>query len=79
MELTDEAKAEIAAAIKILRDDGIHIHKTYAGFLKSQNDKPGDDKEPESVEGGPPPVKETKNEPPKPEKMGLWWRDRTSD
>jgi len=51
--LTDEAKAEIAAAIAILREDGLHVHRTYKQFLASQevkDDEPG--------EGDPPPVKE---------------------
>ena len=79
-DLTDEAKAEIAAAIKILRDDGVHIHKSYAAFVKSQGqtDPPKTDppKDPPSIEGNPPPVKDEKTE--KPEKKGIWWGDRNS-
>ena len=77
MELSDEAKAEIAAAVKILREDGVHIHKSYAAFQKSLGDKPEGKPEgkPEDkpTEGEPPPVKEEPTE--KPKKKGLWWGD----
>jgi len=83
MELTDEAKAEIQAAIRILREDGVHIHKSYAAFLKSQEginenpedskDKPEDKPEDKPTEGDPPPVKDEKTE--KPKKKSLWWGD----
>ena len=81
MDLTDEAKEEIKEAIRILKSDGLHIHKSYPAFLKSQEEKPKDPPtdpttEPPidpPTEGGPPPVKE-KTE--KPEKRGLWWGDR---
>lgn len=36
MELSDEAKAEIKEAIRILKEDGVHIHKTYKAFMASQ-------------------------------------------
>lgn len=79
-DLTDEAKAEIADAIRILREDGMHIHRTYAAFLKSQEepkDPPVDPKiDPPKTEGEPPPVKDEKTE--KPVKKGLWWGDRNS-
>lgn len=82
--LTDEARAEIAAAVKILRDDGVHIHKTYAAFQKSQQDKPQDKPEdkvqdkPEDTptEGEPPPVKDTPAV--KPVRKGLWWGEDAS-
>lgn len=79
-DLTDEAKAEIADAIRILREDGVHIHKSYAAFLKSQEgktDPPKNDppKDP-STEGEPPPVKDQKTDPPA--KKGIWWGDRAS-
>ena len=81
MELSDEAKAEIAAAVKILREDGVHIHKSYAAFQKSLEDKPEvkpEDKpegkpEDKPTEGQPPPAKEEPAE--KPKKKGLWWGD----
>jgi hypothetical protein len=66
-ELSAEAKAEIAEAARILRDDGVHIHRTYAAFQKSQ--QADGDKEP--PEGGPPPVKD----PPEDDYedvVGLW-------
>ena len=37
-ELSPEAKAEIAEAVKILKSDGIHVHKTYPAFLKAQKE-----------------------------------------
>lgn len=80
MDLTDEAKEEIKAAIKILREDGVHIHRSYAAFLKSQEGKPEEkpkdkpeDKPEEPTEGAPPPVKDEPTE--KPKKKGLWWGD----
>lgn len=84
--LTDEAKAEIAAAIRILRDDGLHVHKTYARYMKENGTPPAPDpaktppadpKAKPSVEGGPPPVKDgPPPEPPKPGKRSIWWGDR---
>ena len=76
MDLTDEAKAEIKEAIRILKEDGVHIHKTYAAFQKSQEETKSSE-ETTTTEGGPPPLKETKTEPPV--KQGLWWKGRTSD
>ena len=77
MELSDEAKAEIAAAVKILREDGVHIHKSYPAFLKSQEGKPEDKSEDKAedkpTEGEPPPPKPEPTE--KPKKKGLWWGD----
>ena len=76
MELSDEAKAEIAAAVKILREDGVHIHKSYAAFQKSLDkpeDKPQDKPEDKPTEGEPPPPKPEPTE--KPKKKGLWWGD----
>ena len=78
MELSDEAKAEIAAAVKILREDGVHIHKSYAAFQKSLGDKPEGKPEVKPVEdkpteGEPPPPKPEPVE--KPKKKGLWWGD----
>jgi len=70
VDLTDEAKAEIAAAIAILREDGLHVHKTYKKFLESQEAEP---KEP--AEGDPPPPKEpAQDDPPKKKRkgIGLW-------
>lgn len=67
--LTDAARAEIKAAIDILRSDGLHIHKTYASFLKSQEEGKKEEESPK--EGEPPPKKEDENPPAK--KKGLWW------
>jgi hypothetical protein len=74
MELTDEAKAEIQSAIKILKEDGAHIHRTYAAFLKSQEPT---DPPTEPTEGGPPPKTEPKQENTQ-SKGGLWWGNRSS-
>jgi hypothetical protein len=78
MELSDEAKAEIKAAIDILRSDGIHIHKTYPAFLASQT-KPTEDPKPKPADppkpgDNPPPPKPTADVPvDPPKKAGLWW------
>jgi hypothetical protein len=56
-ELSEEAKAEIAAAVRILRDDGVHIHKSYPAFAKAQADKDTADKN-APTDGKPPPVKD---------------------
>lgn len=77
MELSDEAKAEIKEAIRILKEDGVHIHKTYKAFMDSQKqgNPPADDK---NTEGKPPPEKTPpegdEGKPPK--KAGLWWGSR---
>lgn len=77
MELSDEAKAEIKEAIRILKEDGVHIHKTYKAFMDSlnQGDPTADDK---NTEGKPPPEKTPpegdEGKPPK--KAGLWWGNR---
>jgi hypothetical protein len=71
-ETPDWAKAEIAEAIRILREDGLGIHRTYKQFMDSQNDPPKD--ETEETEGKPPPAKDTPTEPVK--KKGAWWSDR---
>lgn len=75
--LTDEAKAEIQAAIKILREDGIHIHKTYKQFMASMEEKDPPKVDDKTKEGDPPPEKEEPNEQPK--KKGLWWGDKGDD
>jgi hypothetical protein len=69
-ELSAEAKAEIQAAIGILKSDGVHIHKTYPGFLKAQQDA-ADGKKDGPTDGKPPPVKD-KPESDYEEVAGLW-------
>lgn len=65
-------KAEWADVIRIMKEDGLHIHKTYAAFMKSQEKpKEGEENPQDDKEGSPPPKKEEENEPPK--KKGLWW------
>lgn len=70
----EQIKAEIAAAVEILRSDGMHIHKTYAEFQKSLTPETEPPK-PEPKEGDPPPVKDDKTDV-KPVKGGLWWGTR---
>lgn len=82
MELTDEAKAEIKAAIDILKSDGIQYHKTYKSFLASQEppktDPPKPDPPKTDPTGGPPPKADPTAgllaDPPK--KRSLWFGDR---
>lgn len=74
------AKTEIAEAVKILKSDGVHIHRTYAAFqasLTEGKDKSETEETTETeTEGTPPPTKDDKNEPPK--RGSLWWGDRLS-
>jgi hypothetical protein len=73
----EQIKAEIAAAVKILREDGLNIHKTYAQFQKDQGNA-GDvknDKTKPSGEGNPPPEK-TDPGTESPARKGLWWGSR---
>lgn len=78
--LSDAARAEIAEAVRILREDGVHIHKTYAEFQKSLETKTDPPQPPEDTEGKPPPAKEPPAEPPaEPGKRSLWWGDRLKD
>lgn len=90
MELSEEAKAEIKEAIRILREDGVHIHKTYKQFMDSQrvNDaadtgeklsETGEKLGGEDTEGSPPPEKpeEKTEKQEKAKKAGLWWGDRS--
>jgi hypothetical protein len=73
-DLSEEGKAEIAAAVAILRSDGLHIHKTYAEFQKGLKPE-GEGKPPEEeTEGKPPPEKGKENDPETPPaKKSLWW------
>jgi hypothetical protein len=77
MAMSDEAKAELAAAIKIAREDGLHVHKTYAQYMAKKDapvDPPAPTDPPAPKDGDPPPPKEGPTDPPK--KKGLWWGDR---
>lgn len=70
----EQIKAQIAEAVRILREDGVHIHKTYAEFQKTlSEDQPESDPDPK--EGDPPPPKPDK-EVKNPERKGLWWGAR---
>jgi hypothetical protein len=79
-EAPDWAKAEIADAIRILKEDGLHIHKTFAAFQATLTNK-GDGKSTETTteetetEGNPPPTG-AGNSPPK--RKGVWWGERSS-
>lgn len=80
-EAPEWAKAEIADAVRILKEDGAHIHKTYAAFQKTlTGDKPpeGDPKDP-PTEGGPPPEKPEPSESSDEKRPGLWWGKRAHD
>lgn len=60
--------------IRIAREDGLHIHKTYDAFMAEKNKPPEGEETPPTEDGAPPPKKAEENEPPK--KKGLWWGDR---
>lgn len=74
-EAPDWAKAEIAEAIRILKDDGLHIHKTYKSFMSSQTEDDDKTTETQDTEGQPPPVTDTPTETRK--NKSFWWGDRT--
>lgn len=75
-EAPDWAKAEIAAAVEILKSDGLHIHKTYEQFMAGKDQPPTEPKsEDKDTEGQPPPVTDTPTETSK--KKSFWWGDRT--
>lgn len=77
-EFSEEGKKEIAEAVRILREDGVHIHKTYVAFQKSLETKPEPEGEAEPPgEGDPPPVKEGK--PVVKEEYGLWGKKRVRE
>jgi hypothetical protein len=78
MELTDEARAEIKAAIDILKSDGVHFTKAMQKHLGQQppadpKNPPAESKPPESTEGKPPPPKPAEPPAETPKKAGLWW------
>lgn len=80
----DMVRKEIVDAVRILRDDGVHVTKAFRKLSKLTADaekpetpaeKPGEKTE-EPTEGKPPPAREEKpGEPPAPktEKRGVWW------
>lgn len=74
-EVISVTKKEWDDVIRIMREDGIHIHKTYAAFQKTQQEADTEAAKEEATDGKPPPVKDQSvTEPPK--KRGLWWGDR---
>lgn len=77
-EAPEWAKREIAAAVEILKSDGVHIHRTYKSFMDSQQQEtPEPDKDKGKGKGQAPPVKETTSEVPA--KRSMWWGSRTND
>lgn len=94
MELSEEAKAEIKEAIRILKEDGVHIHKTYKQFMDSQHtkdetetgeklsetgEKLSGEKGESETEGTPPPEKKEEEKNDKAGKAGLWWGSRNNE
>jgi hypothetical protein len=73
-------RKEIADAVRILREDGVHIHRTYKRFQETltPTDPPTDPpspKDPPANPTDPPPPKDPPANPPK-KKKGIWWGDR---
>ena len=66
-DLTDEAKAAIAEAVQIVRQD------KFEAWLRSREEGP--------KPGNGPPAPPPKDEPPEPPKTrkGLWWGDQLDD
>lgn len=77
MAMSEEAKAELAAAVKILKDDGVHVHKMLGKFGNADPAKDSLKKE-EPKEGEPPPVKD-KEDTPEPKKRHAWWGEASDD
>lgn len=74
-EAPDWAKREIAEAVRILREDGLHIHKTYEQYMASKDQDKTDPEPTETdTEGQPPPAKDNPTDPPA--KKSLWWGER---
>jgi hypothetical protein len=83
-DLTEEAKAEIAEAIRIVREDrhysmlrDVHRRTTPPpeGDPPKKNDPPKKGDPPKNDDPTPPPAKDPpEGDPPK--KVGLWWGDR---
>lgn len=70
-------KKEISEAVRILKEDGVHISKTIGSLFEKFQGKPADpspEPNPEPGAGDPPPPKP---EPTPPEqRRGLWWGNR---
>lgn len=78
-DLTDEAKAEIKAAVAIVASD-----KGYQHLLAVRNHlippTPETNPPPNPGDPVPPPKKDGDGDPPQPKKkVGLWWGDRLED
>ena len=78
---------ELMEAFRIAREDGMHVHKTYAQFQAQQEkakagkteDKPegkSEVKTEEDTAGKPPPEKPEGEKQEKPKRKSLWWGDR---
>jgi hypothetical protein len=86
-ETPDWAKKEVQEAVRILKSDGIHIHKTYDAFMASKKvnseaetgeklAEGGEKLSGDNPEGNPPPEKKEDEKNEKPKKKGMWWGDR---
>jgi hypothetical protein len=75
-EMFTVTRAEWKDVIRIAREDGMHIHKSYKAFIDSQAEQEDPKTDTEETEGKPPP----KQDKPAPEKAAkkksLWWGDR---
>ena len=72
-------KKEISEAVRILREDGLHISKTVGSLFEKFQVKPADpatDPAPEPGAGDPPPPKS--DPAPPAQKSGLWWGQRNN-
>lgn len=79
-ELTDAAKAEIAEAVRIVREDKQHAMLRDIHTRTSPPSEPEPTKDPAKdpeKSPTPPPAKDPV-EPPENKKSGLWWGDRLS-
>lgn len=76
----DMVKAEIAAAVKILREDvGLKHSKTTAERLEKLEARFGGDNGTGNGDKTPPPKKDEPAQPPATTKRGLWWGDALNE
>ncbi len=78
MALTEDAKAEIAAAIRIVREDKFekYARTTIGSYKPKEEEKPKEDglEKPEDKEKAPaPPEKEKEKEEPKEKRRSSYW------
>lgn len=79
--LTDDAVAEIKAAIKILKEDGFHVTRIMDKLAKKKDAPPSDPKPSDAPpkDGDVPPPKDEPNEPTEAKRRGVWWGDQKDD